>query len=668
MTFQRKTLASAIALMLAAPSIVWAQTQDKTLPTVTVTATPFGADETAQIIAPAKVLSGDELRAKEAGSLGATLMHELGVSATSFGARASRPVIRGLEGPRVKILQNGMAVSDVSTMSNDHAVAVETSSARQIEILRGPAALLYGSGAIGGLVNVVNERIPTELLPRPTGEAELRFGTVDKARNLSFSVDGATDTLGLHVDGHARSSNDYRIPGHAVLGDSASASGTLPSSFTRSHSLGFGISHIASWGYVGTSIATLDDRYGIPTAERSFIDLSQQRFDVDGLIRQPWNGFESFRFRLGATDYRHIEKEEDGTPATDFRNRALESRWEWVHAPLAGWRGSFGLQTEHGRLSALAAETGRPDTIPITKSSSIAAFLVEERDFGPVRASAGLRLESVRRNPEGTDLAARRFSLASYSIGGLWTFLPGYGAGATFSMAQRAPSTEELYSNGPHESTATFVIGDAALGKETSRNIELSLQKTEGLLRWKANLFHNRVRNFVFGRLDGTLVDEDGSLDPDAEFLRRFWSQGDATIRGAELEISYNLNGNGFSWRGFADTSRGTLDGAGNLPLQPATRFGLDANYKQGGWRGGISVVHAQGQNRLAAFEGAPTPSYTQLDASASYGWRAGGHHVSVFAIARNLLNRDIRLSTSILRDVAPQPGRNFIVGVRTRF
>jgi iron complex outermembrane receptor protein len=675
MIAQRTLLASAVLSALASMSASsfaqTAQTQDDaTLPTVTVTATPFGGDENAQILAPAKVLYGDELKEKLGNSLGDTLSQELGVSASAFGAGASRPIIRGLEGPRVKILQNGMSILDASGLSNDHAVGGEASTANQIEILRGPAALLYGSGAIGGVVNIVNDRIPSVLNTKPTGEAEMRYGTVDNMKNGSLSLDGAAGDIGLHVDGNFRDADDYKIPGHAVLDDPNSASGKLPNSFTRANSLGVGASYIQSWGHIGASVGVNDDRYGIPTADQSYITLKQTRIDLDGLILEPFGGaFESLRFKVGNTDYKHTEHEADGTPATDFKNDAIESRIELTHKPIDGWRGTFGIQTENSKFSALAADGSGPELVPVTKTDSIAGFLVEERDFGPFRVSGGARLESVKRTPDASSgFASRDFNLGSYSLGTLWTFTQGYGLSATASVAQRAPAIEELYSDGPHDSTATFDIGDPTLKKETSHNIEISLQKTEGPIRWKANLFQNRVQNFIYGRTDGTLVDDAGTPDPTGAFTQRFWSQADATIRGAEAEITYNQNGPGVSLRAFTDTSRGRLDDAGNLPLQPTTRYGGEVGYRTGDWRSNLSVTHALKQDSLADFEDFAAPAYTLVDANLSYSQRVGATRVTWFATVKNLLNEDIRLSTSILADVAPLPGRNLIVGVRTSF
>ncbi|MBZ2209946.1 TonB-dependent receptor [Massilia soli] len=677
MKFQR-TLAAA-AVLSAISSLSHAQTmpqgEQAAIPKVVVTATPFRAAEGDQILTPAKILAGDELRDKVGSSLGETLSQELGVSASGFGPGASRPIIRGLEGSRVKMLENGMAVSDVSGLSNDHAVAAEGATARQIEILRGPASLLYGSGAIGGLVNVVNERIPTHLEEKLAGQAELRYGTVDDSRNASGSVDGSAGAIGFHVDGNVRRAHDYTIPGPAALGEDAPPRRRLGNSFTRQETGGAGASLVGAWGHVGASVSLLDSLYGIPSGEGARIDQSQTRYDIDSMVKSPFSGMESVKFKLGFTDYEHTELDADSDPEVKFTNRSLESRLELTHKPVSGWHGTFGVQTENSHFAAIGADGGHEEhedgaaeeehgshvTVPATHSTSVAGFLVEEREFGKLRMSAGLRLESVKRRPDG--LLKRDFNLTSYSVGGMYPVAPGYSAGLTLSVAQRAPATEELYSEGPHHATETFDIGNPNLKKETSHNIELTVQKTTGLVRWKANLFENKVNDFVYGRVTGVLVEEDG------EALReRLFEQADARIRGAEAEIGYNQLGQGLSMRAFADTSRGKLERGGSLPLQPAKRVGFDIGYKKGTIRTGLSVMRAMEQDRLASFEATATPAYTQVGANLSYTQKYRNHDLTWFLLAKNLLDDDIRLSTSLLKDLSPLPGRNFVFGVRTRF
>lgn len=661
MPIQRTLLASAILSALSAQS--QAQTAEPIVPRVIVTATPFGNAASDQILTPAKILSGDELRDKAGSSLGETLSQELGVSASAFGAGASRPIIRGLEGARVKMLENGMAVSDVSGLSNDHAVAAEGAVAQQIEILRGPASLLYGSGAIGGLVNVVNQRIPATLEPVPTGQLETRYSSVDSGRNLSGTADAAVGKLALHVDGNLRNADDYRIPGYRIRDDASSASGRLPHSDTRERNGGLGAALIEDWGFVGASVSRLSNVYGIPSDEGSKIDQKQTRYDIDSLLKAPLPGFESLRVKAGYTDYKHAELDEQDQPAVIFTTHTLETRWELSHKPLAGWHGSLGVQTENTRFSALSA-AGGPDTVPVTRSTANAAFLVEEGDVGAVRVNAGARLERVKREPV-TGLE-RSFNLHSASLGGMWPLLPGYGIGATLSYAQRAPATEELYSGGPHDATLTFDIGNPDFRKETSRNLELTAQKTSGLVRWKANVYRNKVSDFIYGHVTGLLVDDEGN--PGDELRQRRFEQAAATIRGAEAELEYNPYGAGWSGRLFADTSRGRLDEGGSLPLQPATRVGVSTAYRAGALRAGLSLVHAEAQDHLASFENSATPGYNQINANLSYTQKLGRQDLTWFLLAKNLSNADIRVSTSVLKDISPLPGRNVVLGMRLKF
>ncbi len=668
MNLRKNFLAHAVACAIAGVAVTaHSQESTKSLAPVIVTADPFGANENAMILAPAKVLSGDELRNKLGSSLGDTLGSELGVNATGFSTGASRPIIRGLEGPRVKMLQNGMSTGDLSAISNDHAVGSGMMSARQIEILRGPAALLYGSGAIGGLVNIVNDRIPTTLEPRATGESELRYSAVDHGTGLSFSADRSAGNIGLHVDGNVMNAGDYRIPGSSAVDATAANNNTGKLGFSRNRekNIAVGGSLIQDWGHIGASLSQLGKVYGIHGRdELSKIDLSQTRFDVDSFIKSPFEGFDGLRVKLGQTDYRHTELENSGTdPHVRFSNKSFESRWELSHLPIAGWRGKFGLQTEHANVQAMNLAGDNP-TVPRTRSQSTAGFIVEERDFGDWRINLGGRIESVSRRPL-TD-TKRSFNLGSYSAGVLWAFMPGYGIGVTGSVAQRAPTAEELYSGGAHHPTETYDIGDANLKKETSKNVDLSLQKTTQALRWKVNVFQNKVKNFVYGSLSTAVL---GVADG-MEFDRTF-SQADATLRGIEAELSYNYYDPGWFGRAFADTSRGTLDNLGNLPLQPATRTGLSFGYQDSQWRSSLSVLHASSHNRIAGSsisEETTTPAYTRVDASVNYVQRYGTTDVTWFLLARNLLNEEIRLSTSLLKDYIPQPGRNLMVGLRTRF
>lgn len=670
MAFQKSVLTSAVLCALSAGA--YAQETTKTLAPVIVTADPFGSSEGNTILTPARVLSGDELRDKLGGSLGESLMREPGVNASGFSAGASRPIIRGLEGPRIKILQNGMGSGDLSAISNDHAVGPSALSAQQVEILRGPATLLYGSGAIGGAVNIVNGRIPTQLEARPTGEAELRAGSVDSSSLFAFSADRSAGKIGLHVDGSLLRAGDYRIPGNSSV-DGSGDTGKLSFSGNREDNLGFGASLVESWGHVGASIGQTDRLYSIHGRdENAKIDLTQFRFDVDSLVKAPLPGFDALRIKLGHNDYEHTELEDGRDPHVKFSNRSFESRWELSHLPVAGWSGTLGVQTDNATVRAMNVEDPSvAPTVPRTRSSSMAVFAVEQKDFGDVRVSAGLRVEQADRRPDGN--RARDFSLAAGSLGALWTFTPGYALGATGSIAQRAPTAEELYSGGMHHPTETFDKGDASLRKETSNNIELSLQKTTDRLRWKANLFQNKVKDFIYGALGGDVCEETGlAADGVCDAVReRSFRQSDATLRGYEADLSYNLYEQGWYGRVFIDSSRGKLDGLGNLPLQPATRTGATIGYQDSLWRSSLTVLHASAQNRIASpdiSDETATRAYTRVDASISRVQRLGTTDLTWFLLARNLLNEEIRLSTSLLKDYVPQAGRNLMIGVRARF
>ncbi|QWD89820.1 TonB-dependent receptor [Polynucleobacter sp. MWH-Braz-FAM2G] len=670
-----------------------AQSQAQALPELEVTAV---REDGQGFLSPTKVLAGDELQNKLSGTLGATLANELGVSATGYGAGSSRPVIRGLEGARVQILQNGLSVGDVSSISPDHAVASPMQNTHQIEILRGASALLYGSGSSGGLVNVVNDRIVTSKLEEASGAINTSYETVNQGKTANIELDAPAGPLALHFDSAISNSNNYRIPGYAEQGGpnanwsinpsepvNIPYSGKLPFSFSNQNSLGLGASYVRTDGYTGISLERMNHNYGIPTSEGGFIQQSQNRYDFAHQTNDPFDGFSSVKISAANTNYQHTEFTNNGVASTQWNNTATEARVELAHKELLGSKGIFGLQVTGSTLNATDLSTNSYAIVPQTKSNSSALFWVEEGRYGPVKTSLGARYNYVTQNPNsGTQfpsvdsqqfvptsyappgLQSRQFNLMSYSVGGLLDIAKGYGLGLIYTVSQRAPSAQELYSYGPHDSTATFDIGNSNLSTETSHNLELSFQKTMGLIRSKASIYQNQFSNYIYGYYTGAYS------QANQNFSVVQASQANAAIRGIEADVSYNWNQTGLGGRIFGDASQGTFNAGGNLPLQPAPRLGAEFTYQHNGWLTGATYVYSFQQNKLASWEIGPTPSYNLLNANLSYTERIGKVNWTGYLTLKNLLNEEIRYATSpmAVRLYAPQPGRSLLVGIRAAF
>ena len=677
-------------------SYAFAQNQTSSLE---ITAT--GSQEATQsILTPTKILQGDELANKLGGTLGATLANELGVSATGYGAGSSRPVIRGLEGSRVQILQNGLSVGDVSNISQDHAVGNNMQNTHQVEILRGAAALLYGSGSSGGLVNVVNDRILTNLPDRPTGAFNTSYETVNNGRAGSIEVDGAMGSVAVHVDTAINNANNYSIPGSSTQSQGEpiggwtvppegnggkNYTGKLPNTYSNQNNLGFGVSYIGKSGYTGVSVERLNNNYGIPTPEGGSINQSQNRYDIQHQTRDPFSGFSSFKFSAANTNYNHTEFNNVGEAAALWKNLANEARFELTHNPLLGWKGTFGAQVTAASLNATEVGSGSYAIVPPTKTNSNALFWIEEGKWSSLQGSLGLRYNNVAQNPNtatileaqdttagtptpGITLQNRNFNLMSYSAGGLWNFMQGYGLGVAYTASQRAPSAQELYSYGAHESTATFDIGNPNLSKEVSHNLELNFQKSLGILRSKASIYANRFSNYIYGYYTGNAINNGGQEGDGFSVVTA--QQAAATIKGIEGEITYNWREPGLGGRIFGDASQGTFDAGGNLPLQPAPRLGAEIAHQRDGWLTNASYIYSYQQNRLANWEQGPAPSYNLLNAGISYTERIQQVNWTVYLNMKNLLNEQIRYATTpmAVRLYAPQPGRSFMVGLRGTF
>jgi len=620
---------------------------------VVVTAVPLG-QSVDRIVHPVAVLTGAQLDDAKGVSLGETVSSIPGVQTTALGTAVGRPVIRGLDGPRISVLENGLASQDVSNVSQDHAVTLEPFLADQIEVLKGPSTLLYGSGAIGGVVNVVDGRIPEKAPDNGfAGRAEARYDSVSEGKTGMFRVDGGNDAFAMHVDGMHRDNGSYDIPG-----------GTLANSQVKTTAGAVGASLLGSWGYLGLSVARFMDNYGSPAEpgdpaegeDPVTIKMAQTNYNLKGGLVDPFAGISKIEFNLGHNAYQHVEYE-GPEPGTTFNTDSNQGRLIVSHQPVAGWEGAIGVQTEHRKFSAVGEET----FVPATTTKNVGVFLTEQRDFGPVKIELGARHDKQSSEPENGN--KRDFSPNSFSAGAAWRFADQWHVSLNLDHAERAPAEEELFANGPHEASATFEIGNPNLDKEASNQAELGLHFHGDTVEGKVAVYYNRYKNFIY-------LADTGEIDDDLPV--RIWSQNDAKFRGAEAEATFHLaKGNNGNWdlRVFGDTVRATLaDGGGNVPRIPAGRLGAQVNWSASDLRASLGAVRYLKQDKTAEFE-TDTAGYTLVNAHFAWTFHNDARSQwEAFLDGNNLTNQTARPATSLFKDVAPLPGRNISVGLRAYF
>lgn len=622
------------------------------LDAIIVNAVP-GGRHADQIVAPVAVLAGSALDDAKGVSLGETVSSIPGVQSSALGTAVGRPVIRGLDGPRVAVLENGLSSQDVSNVSQDHAVTLEPFLADQIEVLKGPATLLYGSGAIGGVVNVVDGRVPEKAPGNGfAGRAEVRHDSVSDGHTGLLRLDAGNDKFAIHVDGMHRDNEDYDIPG-----------GTLANSAVKTTSGAVGASVLGSWGYVGLAVSRFMDLYGSPAEpgdaaegeDPVHIKMAQTNYTLKGGLVQPIDGIAKIEFNLGHGDYQHVEYEGDA-PGTTFSTNSNQGRLVVTHEALAGWEGSFGVQTQHRQFAAVGEET----FVPATTTNGVGVFLTEQRDFGPVSIDVGARHDRQTVDPQ--DGAKRRYDPNSFSAGAAWRFAENWHVSMNLDHAERAPSEEELFANGPHEASNTFEIG-SDLGKEKSNQAELGLHFHGNVMEGKVAVYYNKYDHFIYLADTGTVEDD---------LPVRVWSQNDATFRGAEAEATFHLSrGVSGNWdlRVFGDTVRATLsDGGGNVPRIPSGRLGSTLSWTADSLRASLGAVRYMKQDKVADFE-TDTAGYTLVNAHLAWTFvNDDRNQWEAFVDGNNLTNQTARPATSLFKDVAPMPGRNVSVGVRAYF
>ncbi len=626
---------------------------------VVVTATRSGRGS-AEVIQPVNVLDKNDLAATIKPSLGETLAQEAGIRSSFFGAGSARPIVRGQSGGRVRVLESGLGVGDASTTSPDHAVAIEPLGAERIEILRGPATLLYGGEAVGGVVNVLDGRIPEYRASRPIGGTlQLGFDSASEESSGALASTGGRGSFAWYADAFRRDGSDYEIPAFAVRGDPMSAAGTLPNSSVESDGGSVGLSWVGESGFLGIATKAYNSNYGIPP-ENVRIDLEQQRYDLRGGFDLGSKALTGLRFSIGTTDYRHVELE-GAAVGTVFDTHAAEARVELTHGG-SRWSGVFGAQLRRRDVDAIGAEA----FVPTNETEQIALFVVEEFDPpGPARFEFGLRSERSELSTPVTTVADplcanpfdRDFDTISGSAGFAWIGESGLALGASVSSASRAPSTEELYSCGEHVATLSFEIGNPSLKEETALGLDLSLRKRVGRVSGEISLFHYDYDDYIYEFDTGTT---EPPMDPAGLPVFAFTQDG-AEFSGLEVSGLIELKHTDaldLDLEVVGDHVRAELDSGDPVPRIPALSLGAGLVFNGPHWHGGARLRWYDDQTRNAPSE-TPTDSYTTLNANTGYRFVRGSVVHDVVLRLDNLTDEEIRPHTSRLKDELPLPGRS---------
>ena len=666
------------------------------------------------------ILTEDNLKLQTAPTLGDTLATQPGVGGTDFTAGASRPVIRGQADNRVRVLNNGTEVFDVSNLSPDHAPSVSTLLSQSIEVVRGPATILYGSGAIGGVVNVTDNLIPVEQpAERLSGEVDGRFGSVDLERSGAMALTlSPFQHFVIHAEGSILRTDDRSIPGFALdqriraeltpeqrhdNGFGGNPFGTVPNTMVETKDFGIGASYVWDKGYFGASYSRFLSYYGVPDdpevdepgvpPARVHLNVRKDQYNVRSSVIEPLPWFSVANLKFVYTDYKHDELDNNKVGAT-FKTNGVDSRIELVHKPIGLLEGSIGSQVFYKELSVLGEEAFlQPRT-----TLSVAGFIFEEVKLTPVRLQFGARVESDSisidsSDPELTSLTSpsqkdQQFWPISGAAGAIYDFAKDWQLALNLAYSQRAPTAEELFARGPHDATFQFIIGDPNLDVEINRTVDLSLRRTAG-----------RVTGFI----SGFYTSYDGFIDfnPTGQFedgLQVFvYTPKNATFYGGEGRVDFHLlpleltrpsetsdaksvknviiggqettqkNPNDLYLRLQADYVHAEDSSGEPLPRITPFRYGVSLNYESEHWTASIEGWRVDAQNSVAEFE-TPTQGYTFLNASVGYKFQLGRTYNYVYARGTNLLDAEGRDHLSFLKEVLPLPGRGVVVGLRTTF
>ena len=684
MSFPKNILTLSI-LAVASVSVFAAENeQATTLDTIRIKAHPL--EQTSKDFAVADTVVDQKRLAQGAVTIGEALSGETGISSNQFGAGSSRPVIRGQDGPRIKILQNSSENIDVSTLSPDHAVTVDPALAKQVEVIRGPSTLLFGAGTVGGLVNVTDSKLPTAMPEKGyEGNVGLRYNTGSDEKLATAGVTlGLGDQVALRVEGLKREANDYIAPDYVHEGEKERR---VDNTFAKGQTVNVGLSWIYDRGFTGISYSNRQDQYGLPGHSHEYeschlhglslhcgehdhdedehddhdhdhaheagpwIDLKSERYDVRTELDDPFAGFKKLRAQASYTDYQHDEIEED-TISTRFKNKGYDGRLELAHNPLGAWEGVIGTQYGQQKLELTGEEAFlAPNT---TKKWSV--FALEHAQLNDVHVELAARADQQKIDID--DSSKKDFDGSAFSVSGAanWEFAPNYKLSFVTSHQERLPLAQELYANGGHFATNTYELGNDQLGKEKSNNVELGFHYDDQAFDYHVHVYHNWFDDYIYAQ----------TLDRYKDFRLVQYAQDKARFYGAEAEAGYQISPI-YKLGVFGDYVRGKIDNK-NAPCVPAGRLGTKVNADfDDGFSGSVEYYHVFQQDKIAAYE-TDTRSYNMLNLGVAYSGNYGNvSDYRVFLNANNLLDDQVYQHASFLSTIA-QVGRNFSVGVNFSF
>ena len=684
MKFKQTLLCAVLGGFAASAASANAEESNEGIEEVVVIAHPLSGEGLSQA---SDVLEGEELNRKRTTNIGETLAKQPGIRSAQFGNAVGRPVIHGLGGARVRIMEDRIDTLDVSVTSADHAVAVEPFIAERIEVLKGPSTLLYGSGAIGGVVDVHTGRIPHDVPEKAiTGGIETRYDDNTEGNATSVKLNGGGGQFAWHLDGTFQDGDDYEIPGFAESArlraaeeeeegedGEEEARDILPGSEFDSKSYAGGVSYVFDGGFVGIAVSEIDSEYGLPGGHHEegeegeeeeeeeegtpTLELEQTRVDFELGLENPFGNFSSLNVRFGINDYEHQELEPNGEVGSTFTNEAWELRTDLVYEN-ENWNGAFGFQHTDREFSAVGEET----FVPPVDTRDTGLFWIAERSFDGFDLELGARIGEVSHEPQtGSD---EDFNTYAASVGFVIPVATDWQLGIVADIASRAPIAEELFSNGPHLVTNAFEVGDPDLDSEQAANLAATLSYNGSLWQGSVTTYYTQFSDFIFEQ--GTGETEDGL--PIFQF-----QQDDARFFGIDAELSAQLaawEGGSFGARLLADYVDAELDVSGNdnVPRIPPLRYGVGFDLAIGKVNASIDYIRVDDQDDIAGQE-LETDAYNDLSAyvGATFPFSTDAS-LTVFVAGKNLTDDEQRRHVSFIKDFAPAPGRTIEAGLRVLF